>query len=185
MANVLTEEIIRNATPYISISGKTILAKSVAEKCIETIEIKHHDEMLPPIYKENQSKRMQYGLYVLLSAYLHVIEPNVDEYTEKTYDEWCGTGILNQLNRFKTSKDTEIRDKAYDILDDYREFYRMVGGEINAMLSAKNDLLLRVLQYFDGKMSPEYFEQSLKDLRDVQNEALEYINNRDKMLEEA
>ena len=61
----------------------------------------------------------------------------------------------------------------------------MLGAEINAQVTAKNDLISRIVQYMDGKMTPEYFEQSLKDLRDVQMEAEEYIKQRPKMFEEA
>lgn len=182
MAKQITEDIIRNAETYMPLVQKVKLAKQFAENCIETIEIKHKDEVLPPKYKENSQMRMLWGMCVLLKYYLKVLdEENGDNFRAVDYDEWCGTAIINQLNRFKSSKDQIVRDKSYDILDDYREFYSMLGKEINALLDVKNDLILRVIQYMDGKMTPEYFEKSLKDLRDVQEEALEYINNRDKM----
>ena len=184
MAKQLTEEIIRNAETYIPISQKITMAKNFAAECIEKVEIKHKDEVLPPVYKENVQMRMLWGMFVLLNSYLRIYESEDGKFRNSDYDEWCGTAILNQLNRFKSSKDAVVRDKAYDILDDYREFYSVLGKEINALLTSKNDLILRVLQYMDGKMTPEYFEQSLKDLRDVQEEAMEYINNRDKLFEE-
>ena len=185
MAKQLTEEMVRNSNVYIALKLKASLAKNLANECIEKIEIPHKDEMLPPIYKENQEKRMLVGMIVLLREYLKVLDKEETRFTDIEYDEWGGSGILNQLNRFKSSKDAEIRDKAYDILDDYREFYRMLGAEINAQVTAKNDLISRIVQYMDGKMTPEYFEQSLKDLRDVQMEAEEYIKQRPKMFEEA
>lgn len=179
MAKQLTEEIIKNADTYIPLVKKTVSAKQFAEKCIEKVEMKYKDEILPPMYKENVQMRMLYGMNILLAAYLKVFDK--EDFKSSDYDEWGGTAVLNQLNRFKSSKDAEVRDKAYDILDDYREFYGMLGKEINALLATKNDLMYRALAYFDGKMTPEYFEQSLKDLRDVQEEALEYISSRDKL----
>ena len=179
----LTEENIKNATTYIPLKLKSEMAKTYAEDCIEKVEVKYKDEILPPLYKENQHRRMLYGMLTLVGYYLNVIKEQ-DNFRDVDYDEWNGTSLLNQLNRFKSSKDSEVRDKAYDILDDYREFYRMLGGEINALLSAKNDLIYRATQYLDGKMTPEYFEKSLQDLRDVQEEAMEYINNRDKLFAE-
>lgn len=185
MAKQVTEEIVRNANVYIPLKLKASLAKNLANECIEKIEVEYKDEMLPPIYKENQEKRMLVGMIVLLREYLKLLDKEEKQFTSVDYDEWGGSGILNQLNRYKSSKDAEVRDKAYDILDDYREFYRMLGAEINAQTAVKNDLIYRALQYFDGKMTPEYFEQSLKDLRDVQMEAEEYIKQRPEMFASA
>ena len=186
MARQLTEDNIRHASTYLPLNQKARMAKKFAEDCIEKVELKYKDEILPPMYKENVQMRMLWGLCVLLTSYLKVFDKESGEdFRSADYDEWGGTAVLNQLNRFKSSKDAEVRDKAYDILDDYREFYGMLGKEINSILSAKNDLMLRALAYFDGKRTPEYFEQSLKDLRDVQEEALEYINNRDKLFADA
>lgn len=185
MARQLTEEIIRNATTYVPLKQKATMAKRFAEDCVEKVEMKYKDEPLPPVYKENIQVRMLWGMCVLLTSYLKVFDKDSGEDFRSTdYDEWGGTAVLNQLNRFKSSKDAEVRDKAYDILDDYREFYGMLGKEINSLLSAKNDLMTRALAYLDGKMTPQYLEQSLKDLRDVQQEALEYVNNRDKLFED-
>lgn len=185
MAKQLTEEIIRNATTYVPLKQKATMAKRFAEDCVEKVEMKYKDEPLPPVYKENIQVRMLWGMCVLLTSYLKVFDKDSGEDFRSTdYDEWGGTAVLNQLNRFKSSKDAEVRDKAYDILDDYREFYGMLGKEINSLLSAKNDLMTRALAYLDGKMTPQYLEQSLQELREVQQEALEYVNNRDKLFED-
>jgi hypothetical protein len=185
MAKQLTEAIIKNANSYVPLKQKTAMAKRFAEDCIEKVEIKYKDEMLPPMYKEDVQKRMLWGMCVLLTSYLMVFDKDSGEdFRGSDYDSWGGTAVLNQLNRFKSSKDAEVRDKAYDILDDYREFYGMLGKEINSLLNTKNDLIYRALAYLDGKMTPQYFEKSLEDFRSVQEEAMEYINNRDKLFSE-
>ena len=61
MAKQLTEEMVRNSNVYIALKLKASLAKNLANECIEKIEIPYKDEMLPPIYKENQEKRMLVG----------------------------------------------------------------------------------------------------------------------------
>ena len=126
------------------------------------------DKVFPSRFQENPQKRMLYGMLVLLRDYLKKMED--EDLSTEQYDEWGSASIFNQLDRFKSSKDQEIRNKVYDLVDDYREFYRMLGTEINSLVEAKNDLLARLVQYITLSQSPEVLQEQLEKLEQLTRE---------------
>lgn len=178
---IITEDIILNATIYVPIARKSSLARSFAEDCISKVEIKLNGDdsssILPPRYQENPMMKSLYGMMTLLSEYLHMIRGDEDgniSMDAKAFDEWGEASIMNQLDRMKSSKNLEIRNRVYDILDDYREFYRMLGVEISSLLANKNDVLSRFLQYFQSEITPDIVKGLMDNLSSVVEEAKEY-----------
>ena len=173
----ITEDIILNATLYVPIAKKSALARTFAEDCISKVEIKLNDDVLPPRYQENPMMKSLYGMMTLLSEYLHMM-PTDDEgnvsMDADTFDEWGEASIMNQLDRMKSSKNQEIRNRVYDVLDDYREFYRMLGVEISSLLANKNDALSRFMQYFQSEITPDIVKGLMDNLTSVAQEAKEY-----------
>lgn len=186
---IITEEIILNADKYIPISTKSALARNFADDCISEVKISvdsaEGSDVLPPRYQENPKMKSLYGMMTLLSNYLHVLKP--DENGEITFDtsdfdEWGSSCIMNQLDRMKSSKNIEVRNKVYDILDDYREFYRMLGVEISALVANKNDVLVRFLQYFTASITPDMVSDAMERFKGTLEEMKEY-NGKQKELE--
>lgn len=177
----ITEDIILNATLYVPIAKKSALARAFAEDCISKVEIKLNGDdassILPPRYQENPMMKSLYGMMTLLSEYLHMM-PTDDEgnvsMDADTFDEWGAASIMNQLDRMKSSKNQEIRNRVYDVLDDYREFYRMLGVEISSLLANKNDALSRFMQYFQSEITPDIVKGLMDNLTSVAQEAKEY-----------
>ena len=177
----ITEDIILNATLYVPIAKKSALARAFAEDCISKVEIKLNGDdassILPPRYQENPMMKSLYGMMTLLSEYLHMM-PTDDEgnvsMDADTFDEWGEASIMNQLDRMKSSKNQEIRNRVYDVLDDYREFYRMLGVEISSLLANKNDALSRFMQYFQSEITPDIVKGLMDNLTSVAQEAKEY-----------
>lgn len=177
----ITEDIILNATLYVPIAKKSALARVFAEDCISKVEIKLNGDdassILPPRYQENPMMKSLYGMMTLLSEYLHMM-PTDDEgnvsMDADTFDEWGEASIMNQLDRMKSSKNQEIRNRVYDVLDDYREFYRMLGVEISSLLANKNDALSRFMQYFQSEITPDIVKGLMDNLTSVAQEAKEY-----------
>ena len=177
----ITEDIILNATLYVPIAKKSALARAFAEDCISKVEIKLNGDdassILPPRYQENPMMKSLYGMMTLLSEYLHMM-PTDDEgnvsMDADTFDEWGASSIMNQLDRMKSSKNQEIRNRVYDILDDYREFYRMLGVEISSILANKNDMLSRFMQYFQSEITPDLMKGLMDNLTSVMQEAKDY-----------
>ena len=170
--NILTEEDIRNAESYLPLARKTALARAYAQDCLLQFDLQtgneETDKIFPSRFQENPQKRMLYGMLVLLREYLKKMED--EDLSSDQYDEWGRASIFNQLDRFKSSKDIEIRNKVYDLVDDYREFYRMLGTEINSLVEAKNDFLARFVQYANLSQNPEALQEQLKQLEELSKE---------------
>jgi len=169
---ILTEEDIRNAVSYLPLAKKTAMARAYAQDCLLQFDIstgnEEVDKVFPSRFQENPQKRMLYGMLVLLREYLKKMED--EDLSTEQYDVWGASSIFNQLDRFKSSKDPEIRNKVYDLVDDYREFYRMLGTEINSLAEAKNDFLARFVQYVSLSQSPEALQEQLEQLEKLTQE---------------
>lgn len=169
---ILSEEDIRNAVSYLPLAKKTAMARAYAQDCLLQFDIstgnEEVDKVFPSRFQENPQKRMLYGMLVLLREYLKKMED--EDLSTEQYDVWGASSIFNQLDRFKSSKDPEIRNKVYDLVDDYREFYRMLGTEINSLAEAKNDLLARFVQYVSLSQSPEALQEQLEQLEKLTQE---------------
>ena len=183
---ILTEEDIRKATSYLPLAKKTAMARAYAQDCLLQFDLStgndEVDKVFPSRFQENPQKRLLYGMLVMLRDYLHKKED--EDLSTDQYDEWGEASLFNQLDRFKSSKDQEIRNKAYDLVDDYREFYRMLGTEINSLAEAKNDILARFVQYVTLSQSPEAVEEQLKKLEELSKE-LDGMRNTIKEAEDA
>ena len=178
---IITEDVIRNATSYLPIDKKSAMARTFAEDCISKVEISvskdDGNDALPPRYQENPRMKSLFGMMVLLSDYLHLIPTDENgevSLTAQDFDEWGEASVVNQLDRMKSSKNAEIKNKIYDILDDYREFYRMLGVEISSLIANKNDFLVRFLQYFTAEITPDMLKGLMDGLSNAANELKEY-----------
>ncbi len=190
--HIITEEIILNAESYIPIEIKGEMARSYAESCVSevqiTLENNGEKDVLPPRYQENPQMKSLYGMMTLLDQYLHLLEKDEKGFvtlTESEYDEWGRACVMNQLDRFKSSKNIEVRNKIYDILDDYREFYRMLGVEITALVANKNDPLSRFLDYFRVSITPDMVKDALTQFTGALGEIKEYEENKQESASES
>mgnify|MGYP007115359176 CR=1 FL=1 len=177
MSKFLTEQDILEATTYVPIATKAACARSFAEECISKVEIKLDGEVLPSMYQENPFMKSLYGMNFLLNQYFNKLEPNEEgmcTLSSADYDEWGEGNIFNAIERYKASKNKEIRDKAFDISADYREFYRMLGTEIASLLAEKNDILSRFVEFFSASITPETFSQLLSQVKEISKEIDEY-----------
>lgn len=178
---IITEDIIARADTYIPIDIKSVMAREFAKDCISEVQIfvekDGGKDALPPRYQENPKQKSLYGMMTLLCNYLHVIsgdEKGELTFTSSDFDDWGKACVMNQLDRFKSSKNLDIRNKVYDILDDYREFYRILGVEIAALVANKNDGLSRFLQYFQSSITPDMIKDVFSQFTNTLGEIKEY-----------
>jgi hypothetical protein len=184
MAKYLTEEDFIKADSYVELPVKAAESRIYADYCIDRIDIvansdKENKEILPPMYKENPMMKSLFGMQFLLYHYFKKIVPDENGdivLTAQEYDEWGAGSILNTIERFKMSKNIDVRNKAFDIATDYREFYRMLGTEIASSLNAKNDLLTRAVEFLSESITPESFSMLAKQFKEVQEEMEDYNN---------
>ena len=180
---IITEDVILNATLYLPIDKKSAMARTFAEDCISKVEISVNkddkNDALPPRYQENPRMKSLFGMMVLLSDYLHLLSADDNgeiSMTAQEFDEWGEASVMNQLDRMKSSKNPEIKNRVYDILDDYREFYRMLGVEISSLIANKNDFLVRFMQYFQAEITPDALKGLMEGLSNAANELKEYAD---------
>ncbi len=178
---IITEEIILNSETYIPLELKSAMARNYAKDCVSEVEISVENdgakESFPPRFQENPKMKSLCGMMTLLSNYLHMLKPDENgsiTFTTAEYDEWGNACVMNQLDRLKSSKNIEIRNKVYDILDDYREFYRMLGVEIAALVANKNDGLSRFIEYFRASVTPDMIKDVLSQFTGALGEIKEY-----------
>ena len=86
----------------------------------------------------------------------------------KDYDRWAGGHIFNQIDRMK-GKGPELRDKAFDLLADYRDLEKMLKTEIYGMLQAMNDPVSRFQDLAAQSMTPEAVQKTLDDLKEARS----------------
>lgn len=179
--HIITEEIILNAESYIPIDMKSAMAQEFAKSCVTEVQIivenNGEKDILPPRYQENPKMKSLYGMMTLLDQYLHLLERSENgdvTFNSRDFDEWGRDCVMNQLDRFKSSKNIEVRNKVYDILDDYREFYRMLGVEITSLVANKNDGLSRFIDYFKASITPDMIKDVFSQLTGTLGEIKDY-----------
>lgn len=183
MAFVLTEQDILNATAYMPIAKKVTTAQAIAKISISKVDVTSSDDegtgnlaQLPPRYVENVQFRSMYQMMILFSYYLN--KDINGELTVEKYDELGESAIFNQLDRMKQSKNLEVRNKVYDILDDYRELTKFIGSEIASRLSVQNDPIERIGAWLKKEIPPEFIAKLREGLTGARDEFAAYNESR-------
>ena len=104
---------------------------------------------------------------VLLSWYFDV-EMNEDEVSYEQYDYYSGGHLLNQIERFKSDKD--LKNKAFDLTEDFREFRKMVDTIIYNHKMNVNDPLKRFDAMLTVFSTPENLKALMSELQKAGDE---------------
>lgn len=186
---VLTEEIIRAARSYVPLAEKEDFVRSVSDNCFDRIAIgSRNGEDIPPMWKENGFIKQRYLAGALMKLYLEIdfIGEKGDKRlpTQTEYDWIMAGSPINQIERIrKSSKDTEVRDKCYDLLYDFKTLERLLTGEIAGMRPAANDTLSRFSTMMEAQTSPEAFEKIAASAEDLKKAMDELGASRTQLLE--
>jgi len=188
MAKYFTEEDILNATTYMPIGLKAKTAKAIAVSSIAVVNVnmditsdtgEKSQRPLPPRYTEDVMTKMAWQLRMLLCYYLKE-DLGTEDMTAEMYDEWGKVAVFNQLDRLKQSKNVDVRNKVYDILDDYRELCKMVSTEIAMELTVRNDPFNRVAVWLMEQIPPEFIAKLRDGLVSARDELSSYRDKRKK-----
>lgn len=181
----LTKDMLKGAKTYMPLAVKRELAHEVAYACVKPmkrvkwdgVHILPQDEAealrddpsaLPDIMEEDIALKMCLLQNVLLSWYFDVdMDPGEDAYA--LYDRYAGSHLMNQLERFKS--DRETKNIAFDLTEDWREFKKMVDTIIYNYKMAANDPLKRFDAMLTVFSSPENLQALLTELEKAGNEA--------------
>lgn len=170
----IDEKMINGATSYIPLIQKRAIVKVVAEACLETADktteniATESNLPIPQLYREKCGVKQFYLMYYFLTEYLHI--EIKDDFNEEQYDCYASSHIFNQLERFK-SKDTNIKNKVFDILYDYKELKKMLDTEIFNLKEMRNDALIRLQDSISLFASPD----NIKILNDFLSKTIEDV----------
>ena len=182
---IITEQDIREAKTSIPLTLKWALAEYIADFCLDkkqmTIKEKGVNTIaLPDVVQRNTLREAQYKIGVFVKEYLnkeydpvHGSDDMPIPYLMAADDADSWSNFESQIDRLKRSKDKEVADRCYDILNDYHAFVRMVSIEIENELQIKNDLLGRAAWFLSSiveNLSLEDIKNKIGDLTKVEEE---------------
>ena len=190
---VITEDIIRNADSYLSLVSKTVLARMGAKECITPVTEAYTSvgfktteaavlKNSPDRYIEDIAQKELYLMGVFARYYLKQFSGDRVSMSVDSYDLWASSAVFNQLERMKSSKSlgSELKDKIFDMLYDFKQFHKMLGCEIVSLVQTMNDTAERLVETINSSMTPDTLEsvsQELDSLKEQMQAAVEEQKN--------
>lgn len=175
----LTKEAMLKAETYMPIADKIALAKRISTACVQPVKAAKQNKpadnliSLPMMQEEDCALKNILLLNTLLGYYFDIeITEGEDPYT--LYDYYSGGHLLNQIERFKG--DRETKDIAFDILDDFREFKKMVDTMIFNEKTNANDPLGRLAASIELLADPENLKILAAELQKSGDELAEKVH---------
>ena len=182
---IINEQDILNANANLPLVLKYTLAKYIAELCIEKkqITLKEDGEdsiPLPDMAQRNTLRESQFKIGVFVKEYLKNTFVPVKSTNDKEIpylmaaddaDKW--SDFETQIDRLKKSKNKEVADKCFDILNDYHAFCRMVSIEIEQELQIKNDIVGRlawIVSVLLKNTTPEKMNETIEEIKKMQEQ---------------
>lgn len=163
------KEVFINAKSYVPLMQKEEIVSHCAERCIDRVVVNTGEKFrgdTPPMYRENGQRKRRYLMGILARAYLRLDFEGCggDRWlmSADDYDWVGGVQLINQIDRMKKQSDA-LRDKAYDLLADYRDLEKMLNTEIAANLDVMNDVVARMTMNAASAVTPE----SMKELSEM------------------
>lgn len=161
---VITKEMLLRARDYVPAREKEVFCSAAAQNCFDKLSVRASingaEVEMPPMYGENGVIRSRYLLSALLRLYFRVdyepVEADGFILALDDYDRWAAHHPLNTIERMKSRAD--LKDKAFDLLADYRELERLLNNEIRKLSAAYNDTVSRLVAELSGNMTPEAIE---------------------------
>lgn len=180
---ILTANDINKAKTYVPLVKKMDIVSTISERCFETLNITANADgsqmPMPPVYRENTFIKSRYLMGIFAKLYLcdeFGVEGD-DEYLMAVdeYDKYAGGHIFEQLNRFKS--DATIRDKCFDMFNDYKDICWRLDNSIKGLMLAMNDPVSRAMATITSSMTPDSIQNAVSGFETAQHE-LENLKER-------
>lgn len=188
---VVTKEMIENATDYLPLRQKTLIARNQAITCVrkteETTGIRTNDGNilpLPPRYAPDDEVRAILEMSIFTALYLKCepVQENGDVTMDgDTYDYYAGSHIFGQLNHMKGElgrTDPELKTKIVNMLADFNDYQKRLTSAIRAQMTLYNDPVDRFMAMNAAMTTPEGMQGLLADLKDAAEALEEYKEER-------
>ena len=142
----ITDEIMEKAITYMPFLEKSVWVKDNAEKCLKDVVIEN-GAVTTSVKGEDLIQKSVLLLSTLISYYLGV-EIKTDDLEEnpftlyQIYDYYASGNPSGQLEKYKRNE--RYSEKAYAILQDYKELKRLLDTEIYNLRNAHNDIFAKI-----------------------------------------
>ena len=191
----VTKEMMERAQTYMPLQTKKELAEAIARGCVRPMKLIRWDGVhvselpeptesataLPDLVEEDLALKMCMLQNVLLSWYFDV-EMDEDKVSFEQYDFYSGGHLLNQIERFKSDRD--LKNKAFDLTEDFREFRKMVDTIIYNHKMNVNDPLKRFDAMLTVFSSPDNLKALVAELQKAGDEMEKQIKSTKKKKDE-
>lgn len=156
----ITKEILGNACDALPILEREELLEQIAQDCIVKVNMSYiptgetEPRPMPDRYQEYRVRTSLYLMGVLAVKYLHMPFDGSDEsliMPATVYDQWNASHVLSQIEALKA--DAEAREKAFNLLADYRDFRNALYREIETLLAHHNDIVWRFMDVFTSTIN--------------------------------
>ena len=178
----ITPEIMENAETYMPIVLKERIAHELAEACA-TEKFRSEEEQvygLPPVCCESTLNKSRVLLTILLVFYLKVWDESKEmPCSVEDYDKFMSSHPINQIERFKG---TAYREKAFDLLADFRDMEKRLNAATYAYVRAKNDPATRLLVALGEIGSAEGIQKAIDIIHDSQDGIAEEIKRQERII---
>lgn len=181
---IISDNLMESAKSYMPLREKKDLAKQIADLCLvpmKTAEQNRAGEKLlamPNMRSEDMALKQILLLNTLLGFYFDIkVDPEKDSYEQ--YDFYSGAHIFNQLERYKG---TMWKNKAFDILSDFKEFRKMVDTEIFNIRQNWNDPVARFTSAVQILSTPENVKALMDELKSTSEEYTEALHKQKLMM---
>lgn len=184
----VTRDMMERAKTYMPLQDKKELAQAIAQGCVrpmkrirwDGIHVSDAEEeakdpgALPDLVEEDLALKMCMLQNVLLSWYFDV-EMDEEKASYEQYDYYAGGHLLNQIERFKSDRD--LKNKAFDLSEDFREFRKMVDTIIYNHKMNVNDPLKRFDAMLTVFSTPGNIQAILTQLQQAGDEMEKKVKN--------
>lgn len=163
--SMTVKEVFQGARSVLPLMQKAEIVAHCAERCIDRVVVNTGEKFrgdTPPMYRENGQRKRRYLLGVLVRGYLVIdfdgCEGDPWLMSADDYDRLGGLTLLNRIDRMKKEGDV-LRDKAFDLLADFRDLEKMLNTEIYANLAVMNDVVARMNMAMQSAVTPESLQE--------------------------
>lgn len=179
----ITKEELMNCRDYVPLAEKMDFVTNVAMACFDKLNIAGQDGtggsiiQIPSMYKEDLDRKCRYLMGALAKMYFGAdfeTENEEDPWlmTIPEYDYWNGGHLMNQIDRFKS--DSELRNKCFDIISDYKDLEKKLNAEVFGLLHAMNDSVSRLVVSIESSTTPQALQQGISQLEEAKAKLDEY-----------
>ena len=182
---VLTREIMANAQTYMTLADKVQFAKLIVQSCLRKMPVAHEELyqddaiFVPQIIEEDMAVKNVLLQDMLLGYYFGIDmgegELSGDELYAR-YDYYAGGHLLNQIERYKGDK--ELKNIAFDIAEDWREFKKIVDTMIYNEKQNVNDPLARIAMTLTLLGTPDKLKEAVDSIKSLDLDGIKKLSEK-------